>query len=129
MCSRPAAAAGGVPRSFCGPVSVPPTQRSAEHDGLGSILFSRLLTAHDFASPIDFVDFTVIPAGSTVGLHPHEGNEELYLVVRGEPLVAVEGETRRLRQGDVAVVRSGQHHGLVNDSDHEAAIFVVQVRT
>src|SRR5207302_10575143 len=50
------------------------------HDALP---ICRLLTASDFTAPIDFVDFTVIPPGSTIGAHQHEGNEEIYFIAAG----------------------------------------------
>jgi mannose-6-phosphate isomerase-like protein (cupin superfamily) len=84
------------------------------------IEFRRLLTRSDFATPVDFVDFTVIPPGSTIGLHDHHGNEEIYFIVSGQPRVAVNGEEIRLH--------SGQAHELVNDTDENVEMFVIQVK-
>ncbi len=103
-------------------------ERSAEHGGQGPIKFRRLLTSSAFASAIEFVDFTVVPPGTTIGAHYHAGNEELYYIAAGRPLVCVNGEERRLRPHDVAVVRSGQWHELRNDTEVDVEIFVVQVR-
>jgi mannose-6-phosphate isomerase-like protein (cupin superfamily) len=108
--------------------AVRPTTIAADHDGQGTILFRRLATSAAFASGIDFVDFTSIPPGSTIGRHEHQGNEELYLIVSGTPLVRVQGEERRLKRGDITIVRSSQWHQLVNDTDEAVEIFVVQVR-
>jgi mannose-6-phosphate isomerase-like protein (cupin superfamily) len=91
------------------------------------IEFRRLLTRSDFATPVDFVDFTVIPPGSTIGLHDHHGNEEIYFIVSGQPRVAVNGEEIRLERGSIAVVHSGQAHQLVNDTDENVEMFVIQV--
>jgi quercetin dioxygenase-like cupin family protein len=41
--------------------------------------------------------------------------------------VRVDGFERRLQRGDVAVVRSGQWHELVNDTSSSVEIFVIQV--
>jgi len=98
------------------------------HGGKGSVLFRRLLDNSAFAGMVDFVDFTVIPPGSTIGEHGHHGNEEMYLIVSGEPLMTVNGESRRLARGAVSVVHSGQRHQLVNDTKEDVVIFVVQVR-
>ena len=112
--------------SFVAISEASPIHRSAEHGGIGPISFRRLLASSDFASSIDFVDYTVVPPGSTIGKHFHEGNEELYYIVRGTPLVTVNGEERRLERNDVAVVRSGQWHELHNDTADDVEIFVVQ---
>ena len=107
---------------------VSPRTLHKNHDGIGPIEFRRLLEQADFSTPIDFVDFTIIPPGSTIGMHRHVGNEEIYFIVAGRPLVAVDGNERRLEPGAIAVVRSGQSHGLINDSSDEVKIFVIQVR-
>jgi mannose-6-phosphate isomerase-like protein (cupin superfamily) len=106
---------------------VSPLVRSGEHGGIGFIAFRRMLTKVDFAAPIDFVDYTIIPPKSTIGRHEHEGNEELYFVASGSPIVRVQGVERRAEVGSVAVVRSGEWHELINDSEEPVAIFVVQV--
>jgi mannose-6-phosphate isomerase-like protein (cupin superfamily) len=102
--------------------------RRNEHGGKCQIHFRRLWSAADFEAPIDFVDFTVVPPQSTIGLHSHYGNEEAYFVASGSPLVKVEGDQRRLSKGDVAVVRSGQSHELINDTSEDVEVLVFQVR-
>ena len=113
---------------FSGTFDVPATKRSEEHGGVGDIQFRRLLIDEDFSAPVDFVDFTIIPPGSTIGLHQHSGNEEIYLVVSGSPLLLVDGQERRMVKGALSVVHSGQSHGLKNDTDKDVEIFVIQVR-
>lgn len=114
--------------SFVAGVESPPIERTAEHGGIGSITFRRLLASGEFSSNVEFVDSTIVPPGSTIGRHTHVGNEELYYIASGTPLVSVNGEERRLQRGDVAVVRSGQWHELRNDTSDDVEIFVVQVR-
>ena len=103
-------------------------ERSAEHGGCGSITFRRLLDASAFAAPVDFVDFTIVPPGSSIGRHSHHGNEELYFVVSGTPLMRVSGRERRVSRGTVAVVHNDGWHELVNDTSENVEILVVQVR-
>ena len=97
-----------------------------DHGGLGSILFQRVLRREDLASAIDFVDHTVIPPGSTIGKHTHHGNEEVYFIASGRPLMRVNGEEARLEAGSLSVVRDGEWHELVNDTDVNVEILVVQ---
>jgi quercetin dioxygenase-like cupin family protein len=106
---------------------VEPIRRSDEHGGHGPIVFRRLLTQRDFAAAVDFVDVTTVPAGSTIGIHRHDGSEELYFVLSGEPLVEIDGDARRLRPGDVAVVHPGGRHSLVNDTAADVTIAVIQL--
>ena len=114
-------------KSFAGAPEMPALLREREHGGEGAIWFRRLLSSEEFQSKIDFVDFTIIPPGSTIGRHAHVGNEEVYFVSSGSPIVKVEGEARRLIEGGVAVVHSGQWHELINDTPQDVSIFVIQV--
>lgn len=115
-------------QSFVAGIESTPIRRSGEHGGVGSITFRRLLACDQFSSNVEFVDYTIVPPGSTIGRHMHDGNEELYYIASGSPLVNVNGEERRLQPHDVAVVRSGQWHELINDTADDVEIFVVQVR-
>jgi glyoxylate utilization-related uncharacterized protein len=107
---------------------IPAELLEANHGGLGPIHFRRLLTGLDFLAPVDFVDFTVIPPGSTIGRHEHHGSDEVYFVASGAPLIKVGNEQRRVERGGISVVHSGQSHQLVNDTPHDVEIFVIQVR-
>ncbi len=115
-------------RTFLSTVEVDPIKRSNEHGGQGLIEWRRLLSAEQFASKIDFVDVTVVPPGSSIGRHQHINTEELYYVVAGEPLVRVDAAEQRLGSGDISIVRSGQHHQLVNDTLEPVRILVIQIR-
>jgi mannose-6-phosphate isomerase-like protein (cupin superfamily) len=114
-------------KHFVSTQEVPAIAREREHGGSGPIEFRRMLECDDFATNIDFVDYTVIPAGSTIGRHIHTGNEELYFISAGNPLVCVDGTARRANAGSIVVVHSGEWHELVNDTDQAVAIFVIQV--
>ena len=59
--------------------------------------------------------------GKTVPLHAHEHTEQVMAIVEGEVEMTVEGETRKLRPGDVAVVNRGLRHELY--SEHGVTFF------
>jgi mannose-6-phosphate isomerase-like protein (cupin superfamily) len=106
----------------------PAQQREAEHGGVGPISFRRLMDQVQFNSGLDFVDFTVVPPGSSIGKHFHSGSEEFYFIVNGEPLICVNGRDNRGKPGTLSIVRSGEWHSLINDTNSEVTILVVQAR-
>ena len=114
-------------RRFVCPTLDHASQVLSDHGGQGPILFQRVLPGSEFRSKIDFVDCTVIPPGSTIGRHEHHGNEEIYFIVSGTPLMRVSGEEKRLQKGALAVVRDGEWHELINDTDENVDILVIQV--
>jgi unsaturated pyranuronate lyase len=50
--------------------------------------------------------------GTTVRRHAHEHTEQAMVILDGEVEVAIGGETRTLRAGDVCVVNRGVEHEL-----------------
>jgi mannose-6-phosphate isomerase-like protein (cupin superfamily) len=55
----------------------------------------------------------VAPQGATTE-HYHHTSEELYLVTAGEGLLVVDGEQRRVSEGDCALIPPGARHKLFN---------------
>ena len=51
-------------------------------------------------------------AGKGVPSHYHDEAEQVVAIVEGEVEVTIEGETRTLRAGDVAVINRGLEHEL-----------------
>ncbi|MDQ2839735.1 MAG: cupin domain-containing protein [Acidobacteriota bacterium] len=102
-------------------------ERRNEHGGTGAILFQRVLGGAEFQSPVDFIDYTHVLPGSAIGRHEHHGNEEVYFVASGNPLVRVDGEEARLQPGGFAIVRDGEWHELVNDTAEDVEILVIQI--
>lgn len=105
-----------------------PLDEVESHGGEGKILFNRVWGAGDFSGPWNFVDYAVLPPGSSIGRHTHGANEELYLVLEGEGLMHLDGREFRVRPGSVVLNRPGGTHGLCNDRSDPLKLFVIEVR-
>jgi quercetin dioxygenase-like cupin family protein len=57
----------------------------------------------------------VYEPGKKVPLHSHADTEQAMFIVDGEVDMAIEGEWKRLKAGDVAVVNRGLEHELVSE--------------
>jgi mannose-6-phosphate isomerase-like protein (cupin superfamily) len=53
----------------------------------------------------------------SVGEHPHEGNEQFYLIIEGEGEVTLCGEQFPVKPWSIALIRSGGSHGIRNTGD------------
>lgn len=103
---------------------IPVVEETGCHGGKGTVLFRRILQK-EFDSALLFLDYTIVPAGATIGFHPHQGEEEIYIVLKGEGLMRVDDEEQRVEEGDVILNKSGSSHGLANDGAADMAILVV----
>jgi|SRR5688500_15517234 mannose-6-phosphate isomerase-like protein (cupin superfamily) len=99
------------------------------HNGRGRIRFKRLLTGEQIEGACNFMDFSVIPPGSTIAEHRHAlDEEEYYLILEGSGSMSRDGETFQVQPGDLIRNRPGGTHSLVNDSEHAIALFVFELR-
>jgi mannose-6-phosphate isomerase-like protein (cupin superfamily) len=98
------------------------------HDGEGYLNFARLATRAALSGACNFIDFTCMPPGSSIGLHTHRmDEEEFYLILEGEGTMHRDGETFLVRPGDLVRNRPGGTHSLVNTGSTDVRLFVFEV--
>jgi len=101
--------------------------QESSHGGDGPVDLYEVWSKDDFESAIDFFDRVVVKPGSTVGTHRHGDNEEMYVILSGTGTMTIDGTPTRIKAGDMILNRAGGEHGLVNDSDADIDILVLQV--
>ena len=52
--------------------------------------------------------------GASIGYHLHGDNEEVYFIMSGEGLYCEDGESRKVKAGDIMLCRKGCSHGIEN---------------
>ena len=97
------------------------------HKGNGKIRFCRPFDSSDFESPWHFVDFALIPPGTSVGLHRHGDNEEMYFILEGHAIMTVNDQEREVKPGDLILNRAGWTHGIRNEGAVDVKMLVVEV--
>ena len=110
------------------PRDVEGTVGCCSHGGVGEY-FVRTLLDRTTNAGFKYVRDLTPPPGSTIGLHPHEGDEEIYFVIEGEGVMVVDDEEHPFEAGAVCLTPSGHSHALRNDGDVDLRIFVACVAT
>jgi mannose-6-phosphate isomerase-like protein (cupin superfamily) len=95
------------------------------HGGKGTVLFRRILE-NEFQSKVSFLDYTVLPPGTSIGYHLHPDTEEVYVILSGTGTMTVDDETTCVVRGDVILNRKGGSHGLANDGPDDLEILVFE---
>ena len=104
-------------------------RKVSAHGGSGMIFTERVL-GEASETACDFVDLTILPPGSDIGIHTHRPQEEeFYVVISGTGQMHLDGETFQVGSGDVIRNRAGGTHGLRNTGDQEVRLVVFQVPT
>jgi mannose-6-phosphate isomerase-like protein (cupin superfamily) len=97
------------------------------HDGCAPIHFHRALE-RGRGTECNFVDFSILPVGSSIGRHAHSmDNEEIYIIISGAGLMWVDGREFPVAPGHVIINRPGGSHGLTNTGNVELRMVVIEV--
>ncbi len=82
----------------------------------------------DDSESFDYVHITELPVGAEIGEHPHEGNEQFYLIVEGTGEVMLCGEVFPVKPWSIAMIKSGGSHGIRNTGDVPLKYVCVQTQ-
>jgi mannose-6-phosphate isomerase-like protein (cupin superfamily) len=82
--------------------------------GKGQVFMEHFLDLHKAGGAGRLFCKTVIPPGASIGVHKHEGDCEVYYILKGEAVVMDNGTPVKLGPGDVNFCRDGETHGIEN---------------
>lgn len=72
---------------------------------------------------LTFDQYCLLP-GQAQKVHTHDRQDKVYLVLEGEALFEVDGESELLTMGTAVIARAGVPHGVRNDSDSHLVLLV-----
>ncbi len=108
-------------------LETPKQLQESSHDGEGPVDLYEIWAQADFESNCDFIDRVVIPPKSTIGYHKHGANEEMYIVLEGQGIMTINDQQKEIKKGDMILNSPGGAHGLVNSSDANIDLLVIQI--
>ena len=93
--------------------------------GEGALVFHDFLVTEESFGAGKLFSRTVLPAGTSIGEHRHDGEFEVYYVLAGTVEVLDAGVWQTMRRGDMHLCASGESHALKNTSAEEAQILML----
>jgi len=97
------------------------------HIGSKLILNRRPWLDGNFETNWVRIGHCILPPGSSIGYHQHNGIEEVYYVMSGEGRSTTNDVTWDVKAGDALPCTIHDSHGLYNNSDGDLDIFVLMV--
>jgi hypothetical protein len=84
---------------------------------------------------VDYMDLHVLRPNCSIGVHRHRDNQEIFLMLQGRALMVTgdweqpQGrersvELRTMRAGDLALIKGGGMHALINTLDENVLLFM-----
>ncbi len=102
------------------------SQDITAHNGMGIIHFSRIMESSRFSSSCNFIDYAIVPRGSSIGKHTHFDSEEIYCIIAGAGSMIINGLPIAIAQGDVVVTAPGGTHTLINNGEVDLVMLVIE---
>ena len=81
------------------------------HDGEGTLMCKSLLDGFE-SKYFSYMHSDDMPAGVSIGLHPHNDCEEIYYLVSGRGILLFDDKTYEMKAGDISLCTIGHSHGF-----------------
>ena len=96
--------------------------------GQGDLLRADIFSADEMLDKVSLCAVMTIPHGSSVGLHPHETDAEIYYILSGTLRMTDNGITKDLVAGDTIFTGGGTSHGYENVSGADASVLSIIIK-
>ena len=83
-------------------------------DGEGIVTIRHFLNKDDFKAKVRLCAGLTLPPGASIGLHEHTGEDEIYIITRGEGLVNDGRGENTVMEGDAVLTGRGESHSIKN---------------
>jgi quercetin dioxygenase-like cupin family protein len=86
-------------------------ERSAMRGGTGAVRIRHFFKKEELGSPLRLLAELILEPGTSIGMHRHEKEEEIFVIVSGSGEVAGDdGRWHPVRAGDAILTCSGESH-------------------
>ncbi len=101
--------------------------RELMRGGVGHVTITHLFNPGELQSPTRLCARLVISPGSSIGMHAHDNEEEVFYVISGQCEINDSGDIQELGPGD-AVVTGGASHCVKCTSHHPCELLAIVIK-
>ncbi|MDP2989388.1 MAG: cupin domain-containing protein [Kiritimatiellota bacterium] len=84
-------------------------------NGIGNVTVQHLFKKEEITARTRMCSRLTLPPGVSIGMHKHEGEDELFIVTRGKGLID-DGQSREpVQAGDAILTGKGEAHAVINN--------------
>ena len=100
-------------------------KRMNMRDGKGEIKITHLLEKDLLKGEARLFAKITIPPNSSIGLHEHKGEFEIFYILSGEGIFHDNGKNVPVKAGDICLTDSGEVHSIENTSNKDLELLAV----
>lgn len=91
-------------------------ERHEVQGGIGDIMCYHVIEKEEFAGHGRLYSRFVLPPGTSIGWHVHEGETEPYYILAGEgTFTDSDGSVHLVHKGDCCIIEEGHGHSIANN--------------
>ena len=107
--------------------SMTQTVREKLRGGNGALQLTNIFEGDELEKTRLFAVMNVEP-GCSIGIHPHDQEGEVYLILEGAATVTEDGVDYILHAGDAEYCTGGHTHGLLNHTDRPLKLLAIVMK-
>ncbi|MBI4845709.1 MAG: cupin domain-containing protein [Candidatus Omnitrophica bacterium] len=96
--------------------------------GLGEVRIKHYLKSNELKAPCRLCAELVLPAGAQIGMHEHNGEDEIFIIQKGRALINDNGNYAEVEEGDIILTGTGSAHSVKNISDSDLVITAIIIK-
>ncbi len=102
--------------------------REKMRDGKGTVEITNFIQGpEELCNKGRMFSKVTLKSGCSIGFHVHEGDSEIFYILKGEAEYNDNGEIKTVSAGDVTICPPGTGHGIENRSDETVELIAVIV--
>lgn len=94
-------------------------------EGRGEVFIEPLFMEDEFTTSVRFCARVTLPPGSSIGLHTHTDEDELYYILSGRGMVADGDTDAQVSAGSSILTVSGESHSIENTGEEDLILLAV----
>ncbi len=96
--------------------------------GQGTVAVQPLFAPAAFGAPVRLCARLTLPPGASIGSHAHEGEDEVYVITRGQGRLTDGATESVVGPGDAVLTGRGASHSIANSGDGPLELLAFIVR-
>jgi mannose-6-phosphate isomerase-like protein (cupin superfamily) len=99
--------------------------RERMREGTGEVEILHLFKKGELRGKTRLFARLILAKGCSIGHHVHEGEEEVFYILRGRAIVKEDGAVSEVGPGDAVLTGGGSGHSIENGGDEPVEILAV----
>lgn len=96
-------------------------------DGRGNATIQHLIEGEELKDKAKLISKLTLEPGSSIGVHEHKEDFEIYYILQGEGRVMDNGYMQPVGSGDVVYTSNGESHCLENTGDGQLILLAIVI--